>query len=205
MKNTSRGIGNWSGHLGKSRYNVYRLILPSRMWCARCRRLNRRCGHGGRFSSLLLTLVCSLSSKVQVLSWCPEVSSCRCRAWRGTKPRNWRCMRLTRVRNVLGCCQARSALSKTHTGAFQLVRTAEIRPRDGFEGFAADFCHRFGHLTLPGTLIPPACWDMGPTRFCNDLAIAPPIFISVNYCLVLNERSHTGALEATQNRASEKI
>ena len=29
--------------------------------------------------------------------------------------------------------------------------------------------------------------------------------ISVNYCLVLNERSHTGALEATQNRASEKI
>ena len=53
-------------------------------------------------------------------------------------------MHPTRVRNVLGCCQARSALSKTHTDAFQLVRTAEIRPRDGFEGFAAVFATGLG-------------------------------------------------------------
>ena len=57
-------------------------------------------------------------------------------------------MRLTGVLNVLGWCQARSALSKTHTGAVQLVRTAEIRPRDGFDGFGAvfvlDLCIQYG-------------------------------------------------------------
>ena len=59
-------------------------------------------------------------------------------------------MRLTRALKLLGCCQARSALSKTHTGAFQLVRTAEIRPRDGFEGCAAvfvlDLCIQYGRV-----------------------------------------------------------
>ena len=47
---------------------------------------------------------------------------------------------------------------------------------------------------------------MGPTRFLQRKGwILGTIYISVNYCLVLNERSHTGALKATQNRASEKI
>ena len=35
-----------------------------------------------------LTLICSLSSRVLILFWCPGMSGCRCRVRRGTKPPN---------------------------------------------------------------------------------------------------------------------
>ena len=35
-----------------------------------------------------LTLICSLSSRVLLLFWCPGMSGCRCRVRRGTKPPN---------------------------------------------------------------------------------------------------------------------
>ena len=40
---------------------------------------------------------------------------------------------------MFGCCQARSELENAHTNVSQLVRSAELRLRDGFEGFAAVF------------------------------------------------------------------
>ena len=49
------------------------------------------------------------------------------------------CTHAIRVRNMFGCCQARSELENAHTNVSQLVRSAELRLRDGFEGFAAVF------------------------------------------------------------------
>ena len=66
-----------------------RLIRPSRVRCAWSCHLTRpreqkKCTQHYR----ALTLICSLSSRVLLLFWCPGMSGCRCRVRRGTKPQN---------------------------------------------------------------------------------------------------------------------
>ena len=51
---------------------------------------------------------------------------------RGTEIRNWRLMAVIRALLLFGCCGARSQLENAHIIISQLVRSGEIRVRDGF-------------------------------------------------------------------------
>ena len=80
-------------------------------------------GHHGS-----LSLICSLGSGVQFLFWC----SCGVWVLRGVKSQKSTLTQLTRVLSVSGCCHARSKLYNAHIITFELVRSGEIRLRDGF-------------------------------------------------------------------------
>ena len=58
---------------------------------------------------------------------------------RDTKLQNGRSVVANRAPLLFGCFVARAQFENAHKIVFQLVRTAEIRPRDGLDGFAAVF------------------------------------------------------------------
>ena len=114
------------GHPGECRVIVNILNEPLRTQCAPPQRTERATVHG---SEILVSPLCSFSSRVSVLFWCPGMCGRPCRARRCIFE-FCTALLLLYAPVSLECCRARSQLSNAHIITFQLVRSGENEPPD---------------------------------------------------------------------------
>ena len=121
-----------------------------------------------------LNVFCSLSSRVQLLFWCRGFSGADVVS-AGHKTSKVKVNAShTRPKTVGMLSSAICAFENAYRG-FSTRPDCWATARRRFWRVCSGFCHRFGHLTLPGTLAPPEWWDMGPTRFLQRSGYSPSL------------------------------